>query len=63
MAVHDCVLQACDAVALPTQAAPPLAGAGLLQTRVLDWVPLAQVLVQVLNADQAPQLPLTVFEI
>ena len=36
MAVHDCVLQACDSVALPTQAAPPLAGAGLLQTRVRD---------------------------
>ncbi len=60
--MHDCVLQACDAEAEPMQAAPPLAGAGLLHNRDLDWVPLAQVFVQVLHAVQAPQLPLTVIK-
>ena len=60
MLVHDCVLQACDSDADPTQAAPPFAGAGLLQTRLLDCVPLAQLLVHVLHADQSPQLPLTI---
>jgi hypothetical protein len=54
------VLQACDSDALPTQFAPPAPGAGLLQRRVLVWVPLSQVLLQVLHADQAPQLPLTI---
>ena len=53
------MLHACDPDADPTQAAPPLDGAGLLQTRVRDWVPLAQGLVQADQADQAPQLPLT----
>jgi hypothetical protein len=47
-----CALQAWDSEALPAQAAPPLEGAGPSQRRVL-------VLLQVAQADQAPQFPLT----
>jgi hypothetical protein len=59
--VHAWVLQACDSDAEPTQAAPPLAGAGLLQRRVRVRVPPPQVRLQVPNAAHAPQFPLTLF--
>ena len=53
------VLQAWDSVELPAHLAPPLAGAGLSQSRVRDWVPLSQDLLQTLHADQDPQFPFT----
>jgi hypothetical protein len=57
--VHAWVLQACDSDPDPTQAAPPLAGAGLLQRRVRVRVPPPQVRLQVPNEAHAPQFPLT----
>ncbi len=53
------MLQARDSDELPAQAAPPLAGAGLSQKRVLVWEPLPQLWLQVAQADQAPQFPFT----
>ena len=37
------VLQSCDVVSVPGQAAPPYWGVGFVQVRVLDWVPPPQV--------------------
>jgi len=54
---HDCVLQEAVSEEDPTQSGPPLAGAGLLQSRDLVWVPPPQVTLQVPKAVQAPQLP------
>ena len=53
------MLQACDSDPDPGQVAPPLDGAGLLQTRERDCVPPPHVRLQAPKADQAPQFPLT----
>ncbi len=54
---HSCELQGAFSELDPGQAAPPLDGAGLLQSLVWDWVPPPQVTVQVENELQAPQFP------
>ena len=41
----------------PEQVTPPLEGAGLLQSLVLDWDPPPQVALQVPQAVQDPQVP------
>lgn len=51
------MLQDCDEVDEPEQEFPPLAGAGLLQDRDRDCVPLPHDLVQLPNEPQPPQLP------
>ena len=62
---QDWVLQARMALSLlsplvsPTQLSPPLAGAGLLQSRVRVCVPPPHVTLQVLQVFQIPQFPLT----
>ena len=62
---QDWVLQARMALSLlsplvsPTQLSPPLAGAGLLQSRVRVCVPPPHVTLQVLQVSQIPQFPLT----
>ena len=54
---HGRVLQVEVSDEEPTQVGPPLAGAGLLQSRVRDWDPLPQVRLQVPQEVQVPQLP------
>jgi hypothetical protein len=44
---HAWVLQFCDEVVEPAQSAPPLNGAGLSHARVIDCVPVPQLLEQV----------------
>ena len=62
---QDWVLQARLALSLlsllvsPTQLSPPLAGAGLLQSRVRVCVPPPHVTLQVLQVFQLPQFPFT----
>ena len=62
---HDWVLQNWLELSLlsllvsPTQLAPPLAGAGLLQKRVRVCVPPPHVTLQVLQELQPPQFPFT----
>jgi hypothetical protein len=57
------VLQSFDSNEMPTQSAPPFSAAGLLQRRLLVWLPPPQVLLQVDQADQSPQLPFTLEKI
>ena len=62
---QDWVLQGRLALSLlsllvsPTQLSPPLAGAGLLQSRVRVCVPPPHVTLQVLQVFQLPQFPFT----
>ena len=46
-------------VSCPAQKSPPLAGAGLLQLRVLSWLPFPQVTLQASQFDQTDQEPST----
>jgi hypothetical protein len=58
---QDWVLQVVVSEEDPAQVGPPLAGAGLLHSRDLDWFPPPQVRLQVPQAVQAPQLPAKVW--
>ena len=55
--MHNCVLQDAFSEPDPGQVAPPLDGAGLLQSLVLNWVPPPQVTLHVPDEAQLPQLP------
>ena len=46
-------------VSCPAQKSPPLAGAGLLQLRVLSWLPFPHVTLQAPQFDQTDQEPST----
>lgn len=54
------MLHAWDAVLLPEQVLPPLAGAGSVQVRVRLWVPDPQVTEQEVQEPQSAQLPFTI---
>lgn len=54
------VLHAWDAVLLPEQVLPPLAGAGSVQVLVRLWVPDPQVTEQEVQEPQSAQLPFTI---
>jgi len=56
---HLFVLQDSPILLLPVQERPPYAGTGLLHVRVLDLLPLPQVLVHVVHPGHVAQLPFT----
>ena len=56
---HFCSLHLLSSSLSPLQSLPPGPGGGLLQLRVLFWVPPPHVLLQLLQRVQSPQLPST----